>query len=611
MSNAQVSSIKFAVAKVEEYKEVKTNSGYIAWGKDNAYPQMLVRLFNDSAKHGAIVTGKSSYIIGRGFKADNQDVEAKMMYASSGVKMDLFLKKLATDYELFGSYAYLVIPRTDGKGASSFMHIDMSKVRTNDLASMFWVYPEWEMIGNGKPKEGKGLKTYEAFDGEYDKPKVVYYTAYRPAGGVYGQPEYKQGLTAIETDCRVNNFHLNNLRNGFFGSKIISVNVVDPSPDAQDAYSDLIKKNFTSDENAGQFVLLFNNGTERAIQIEDLTAGNFGEQFAQLRKDTEQEIFIAHKIPSPMLFGVRVEGQLGGRTELIEAFELFNNTYIHERRLHFQELLKDLASMKGYEAEFEILPFTPIKSQFSEATLLQILTKDEMREMLDMEPLPDGTGSKLGNEQPEPQQPAQFDFSAQTDDEDVQVFLKYGTPKQGKKVVSHFSARYRSLIEMESFHQSFADLSKSEGVNENEKKILKQIDSGKQPKFSKEQLDELRKKKLIEVDRQSGSLRLTQLGGLVLTDIQTEREIAQLRTVYEYVKRPDASGPDILPNGRTRPFCEALISADKFFSREDINNISAELGYDVWAFRGGWFTLPNGNHRPSCRHIWRAVLIED
>ena len=596
MENNFIRTIKFAVAKLEDYKEIVTRHDYISWGEKNDYPQKLISLFNDSGKHGAIVTGKASYIIGKGITSETDPELNNIKKANPIDDYEIFLKKLALDYELFGGYAYLVVPNLTKEKAAAYYHVDISKIRTNAACDTFYYYPEWDKIGTGKPKEDKGLKVYQRFEGNYDKTTIVFYSQYRPSIGTYPQPEYRQGLTAIETDARVSNFHLNNLRNGFFGSKMISIKGKF-TPEQQDDFERRIKDKFASDENAGKFMLIFNDGDGTGAEATDMTAGDFGEQFGQLRKDTEQEIFISHKIPSPMIFGVRVEGQLGGRTELLEAWELFNNTYIEERRMHFENLLNDLVELKGGTDKYELLPFVPIKSEMPESLTRENLDRNEIREL-------------YGFEKIEPSQIQAQQFSS-VDAKEVEVFMKYGSDKTKFKRLNAVQIRHLSNLEMDTFHQSFNEIQKEQNISEDEKRILNQINEGKQPKIEAKTEEKLKQKKLIETDRESGAYKLTQLGGLILTELQPERQLARLRTVYEYVKRPDASGGDVLPNGRTRPFCEALIRSNKYFSREDINSISTELGYDVWTYRGGWFTLANGNHRPSCRHIWQAVLIEE
>ena len=47
---------------------------------------------------------------------------------------------------------------------------------------------------------------------------------------------------------------------------------------------------------------------------------------------------MSHRVTSPMLFGIKTEGQLGGRSELIEAYEAFQTSYIEPRQNQLIEL---------------------------------------------------------------------------------------------------------------------------------------------------------------------------------------------------------------------------------------------------------------------------------
>ena len=52
-----------------------------------------------------------------------------------------------------------------------------------------------------------------------------------------------------------------------------------------------------------------------------------------------QQILTAHRITSPMLLGIKTEGQLGGRSELIDARILFEHNVIEPIQ---QEILRQL-----------------------------------------------------------------------------------------------------------------------------------------------------------------------------------------------------------------------------------------------------------------------------
>jgi len=64
-------------------------------------------------------------------------------------------------------------------------------------------------------------------------------------------------------------------------------------------------------------------------------------------------------------------------------------------------------------------------------------------------------------------------------------------------------------------------------------------------------------------------------------------------------------------NHPSRPFCVKMmeLSKTKVWSRQNIEQISARVGYSVWDRLGGWWTMPNGQHSISCRHQWKANIL--
>jgi hypothetical protein len=60
---------------------------------------------------------------------------------------------------------------------------------------------------------------------------------------------------------------------------------------------------------------------------------------------------------------------------------------------------------------------------------------------------------------------------------------------------------------------------------------------------------------------------------------------------------------------------QRLISANRKYTREDINTISSRVNRDVWKYRGGWYSFPQDdprylrNRTPWCRHEWVQQLV--
>jgi len=59
--------LNFDTAKQPKFEE-KKGKGWVEFGDDNNYPKYLLNLYNESPKHGAIVKSKSQYIYGKGFE---------------------------------------------------------------------------------------------------------------------------------------------------------------------------------------------------------------------------------------------------------------------------------------------------------------------------------------------------------------------------------------------------------------------------------------------------------------------------------------------------------------------------------------------------------------
>jgi hypothetical protein len=84
-------------------------------------------------------------------------------------------------------------------------------------------------------------------------------------------------------------------------------------------------------------------------------------------------------------------------------------------------------------------------------------------------------------------------------------------------------------------------------------------------------------------------------------------QTTQILIRYSYEWKPGFNNSDLT---NSREFCKYLINANKFYTRSDIESMSARLGYSVWDRRGGWWTMPNGKHSESCRHTWVSNIVK-
>jgi hypothetical protein len=377
---------------------------YITYGAFNEYPYYLLDNYRRSSKHNAIVNGKVNYIVGGGWQpGEKMTVEQQARYAkffdglSEHDDLNDITEKLVLDLELFNGFAVAVTWNKMGTIAK-MEHIPFEKIRVDKDERMFQV-ADWydDAMVQLYPKIGD-VEKIPAFDADNRIGKqLFYYRVYAAGVKSYPLPEYMGGLAWIEADVQVANFHNNNLRNNFWGGYLINFNNGIPTPEEQGDIE-------------GRFVVTFNDDVSKAPTLEPLTPSDMDKQFEILNKAIQSEIFISHRVVNPMLFGVKTEGQLGGRQELVEAYELFKATYVNDRVRKVERMINYLGSFNGVEG-MELIPVEPITERLSEQALLTIMTPEELREKAGLPALEKQPADVVGpNPQPDevPQTPAQL-----------------------------------------------------------------------------------------------------------------------------------------------------------------------------------------------------------
>ena len=394
--------IGFSNDKVPEFLEVR-GKDWVKYGETNDYPNYLVTLFNRSAKHNAIVTSKQLYITGQGVQFNAEGVEPQkavqvqtmMQSINKYENVDELTRKMVLDMELFGGFYLHVIKTKDKKGIAEIYHLDYCNIRSNKDNSIFYYSDEW-ISEDGSENTRVDPKSYIAYGSkEWNNAKegIMYVKQYRPNVMTYALPDYIGAVPAIITDAEIANFHRAAIQNGFQGGTMIVFKNGVPTDEEMKTVERQLKNKFVGTDRANSLVLDFVDDPTRTPEVIALNGNDFDKRYDALNNTIQQEIFVGHKITSPMLFGVRVEGQLGGRNEMASSYQLFQNTYVTPKQMIIEGVLNELF---GLSNKLTIKPVEPILPDFSEQILMQILTKDEMREIIGRKPLEVETVQQIG-----------------------------------------------------------------------------------------------------------------------------------------------------------------------------------------------------------------------
>jgi DNA-binding MarR family transcriptional regulator len=664
---------KFDQVPLPIYKEVK-GKDWIYYGERNDYPNYLLRIYNNSAKHNAIVTGKVDYICGNGWsvKAEDEMQKAKAYGMINKVNseeesLNELTKKLTTDMTIFGGY-YLQVIWTKATGEiAELYHVDYYKVRTNADNSEFYVSDNWIKNDNVNPRPD--YEAFPAFDpNNRTGSQILYFKEYRAGANTYSLPDYRGAISYIELDISIGEYHLNTINNGMFSSKLINLNGGKVSQEEEDRIERQFKDKFSGSKNAGKFMLAFNDSKENEPSIVDLSGTELDKHFDLLNKTVQQEIFSGHKVTSPMLFGVKTEGQLGGRAELREASELFQNTYVNAKQRSLEETINYLYKFNDLTALLELRKTEPINFEFSEAIISANMTQEEIREKLGLSPIEkkESAGSqdvinslnslspliatkvvesmdvnelrgliglpiKEDIVTPEAISQAPIEdpnafadhkhLSCSISDHDAEILKKF----EGKGFTRD---RFKILESNKMFFSSMDEFVKEELfaeyiLNEVQRKIVDQIQKNPEvtiPQIAQAtgideasvigRINTLIDDNVIEekIDRVGQVTRkVTRSGEAAIKRLQP---VTSFRVLYSYEERKNVPAAQ----SGSRPLCDKLYKNGNslLFTREEIQNISNQLGYSVFQLCGGWYRNPNtGRTTPYCRHEWvRNVVIE-
>lgn len=318
-----------------------------------------------------------------------------------------------------------------------------------------------------------------------------------------------------------------------------------------------------------------------------------------------------------MLFGVKTEGQLGGRTELIEAYELFQNTYVTQRQQPIERAINELASARGLNKGFYLKQTEPVGFQFSEATIVQALPPAAVRDIV---------ANKFGVDLSKYQnatvttttQTEMRKFSAADDKKLLDAFKRYGVGKNEYDFIT--SRQFCFTKEVAESENEILKLAFAESTKPRERAVIDLLNKdplmdaksisealGITEKEATKLLKSIETKKLVDVSEEDGIVsRVPNSDGLD-TIKQNPPKTIDISLMYSYEWRRGFSDANLVTS---REFCKELINLDRLYTREEIQKISEEVGYNVWEHRGGFYRKPGTDETlPYCRHQWEQHVV--
>jgi hypothetical protein len=549
-------------------KSIEVNGAdWIGYGDGeykNNYPQYIIDLYNNSATNSAIINATASMIAGEDFIVEDSDnleqyvALKKFLSAVNGTESahELFVK-LSFDLKLQGAYAINVIWSKDKTKIAELHHVPVEQVRIgvpneDGKVPCYYLSTDWTQYRK-KEYAPKHIAPFNMMD-RSEGSQLLYSGLYSPAMELYHTPDYVASTNWIQIDNLTSDFHLNNITNGFSGSYFINFANGVPTREERVQIERQIAKKFTGSNNAGKFVLTFSDDANSKPEIIPIQVSDADKQYTVLNELCVQNIMIGHRVTSPMLLGVKTEGQLGGRNELLQAYELYMNSVVKPFQNQLLKTFKKLLAVNGVTIPLSIKDVKPLNSMFDADTLKEVLTQDEIREELGYAPL-------------------------EVEEETV--------------------AEEQNLSEYTELDKCIMEFGEDEDL-ENWQLIDEDDAEGEHEDFDFEY--NLEKLELATTGRAIPNAKSDQDG----QSQQEHKSKFRVRYVYSEDKGLTRS------SGQSREFCTKMMSAGKVYRKEDIIRMGSRGvnkgwglngadNYSIWKFKGG------GN----CHHRWyRRIYLQ-
>tara|TARA_B110000858_G_scaffold154240_1_gene175906 strand:- start:890 stop:2845 length:1956 start_codon:yes stop_codon:yes gene_type:complete len=589
----KVNFLQLSTYTTPEVKEV-SNQEWIQYGGDNNYFQFLIDRYNGSATNNALINGISQMIVGRYLDAtDSNRKPAEYAQMKSMLSEDMQMK-LASDLKLMGQCAMQVIYTQDRSRIAQVEHVPIETLRAEKVDEegnipAYYYFYDWEEY-----QQGDFLERIPVFGTSRSEIEILYIKPYRAGFKYYSPVDYQGGIQYAELEEEIANYHLNNIMNGLAPSMLLNFNNGTPTEEERNIIEQKIAAKYQGTSNAGRFILAFNDNAESAATMEAVQLSDAPQQYEFLSNESMRKIMVAHRVTSPILFGIKDMTGFGNNAdEIVTASTLMDNTVIRP----FQQLL-----LNAFD---DILAYNEIVLNLYFKTL-QPLEFNDLSNATNQEQIEEETGQKFSLKK--------------IDGKEVYETIEEAEDQANKMGCMGYHEHEEEGKTYYMPCQEHTDLKKP--CEAGYEMIGTKMKDGKEvPNCVPLNVDEELTKAILEELQDKGEDE--EMEGYELIDSRPANEYDKILNESLNFATDLASVPTSTPNKKSsqdtsiikvryryygnnnpqRDFCQKMWAARKVYRMEDLNKESSDNSelapkgsstYNLWLYKGG----------VNCQHYW-------
>lgn len=334
------------------------------------YFDFLINRYTNSTTNNAIINNICRLVYGRGLGA----LDASKKVNEYAQMMSLFsrddVRKMIIDRKMLGQFAIQIHYSKDRKKILKAYHVPVNLLRAEKCnkegeITGYYYSDNWSDTRQFPPMR------FSAFGFSNDNIEILYSKPYSVGMKYYSYPDYQGAVPYALLEQEIGDYLINEVQNGFSGTKVVNFNNGVPSEEQQSIISQKVLNKLTGSR--GQKVIVaFNDNAESKTTVEDIPLNDAPEHYTYLSEECLRKIMLGHNVTSPLLFGVAsTNGFSSNADELKNSAVLFDNMVIRP----FQEELLDAfdtilhfngISLKLFFKTLQPLEFTDLENAQTE-----------------------------------------------------------------------------------------------------------------------------------------------------------------------------------------------------------------------------------------------------
>jgi hypothetical protein len=335
-------------------------AGYIPFGQDNMFPELLNQLYYTSPLHGAIVDFKTNSVVGGGYtlKSEGMTNEDKLKLYTFEKKIKLGKVERAIAQQLTVHHrVYFKLCYNAKRELYKIYNVSPEKVRIARDKQTYFLCDDWSAR-----IDVTSIKKYHPTNSDLEQLYV--YEIMTLGQEWYPLPQYTSALNFAFLSGELSYFAKSNIQNSVFPSFAMMFPKRPQSEEEKSMIKHTIDR-LKGAANAGKAVAFFANSADQLPKIESLPTNGNDKLFHEASALNTEQICFAHTI-DPILMGVRTTGSLGGGADIKQAYVIFEKNVVMPLRYQVEEIVNELLEIAKIPGEYTINNFQIINETIVE-----------------------------------------------------------------------------------------------------------------------------------------------------------------------------------------------------------------------------------------------------